>query len=88
MTKRTKLEIINDLLVAIQEKGGQIKPTHLMYRANLSNKLLHEYLDELSDKGMLERVTTSSTIIKITDKGYEFITQFKKMREFQAAFGL
>ena len=46
-TRRSRLELIFDILLAIQNKGGTIKPTHLMYKSNLSHKLLNNYIEEL-----------------------------------------
>ncbi len=88
--RRTKIDIINDMLKSIQEKGGRIKPTHLMYKANLSHKLLNTYIDELVGKEMINRVEGKSgnQYIIISDKGIEFVNHFRKMKEFQETFGL
>ena len=51
--RRSRLELVFDILVAIQNKGGRIKPTHLMYKSNLSHKLLNAYLEELIAKEMV-----------------------------------
>ena len=51
--RRSRLELIYDILLAIQNKGGQIKPTHLMYKSNLSHKLLNHYLEELMTKELV-----------------------------------
>ncbi|MBI1969252.1 hypothetical protein HYS48_01040 [Candidatus Woesearchaeota archaeon] len=89
MKRRSKLDIVNDMLLSIQEKGGKIKPTHLMYKANLSHKLLKGYLDELVAKEMVKEVKEKQTnYLLLTDKGHSFIAQFKKMKEFQETFGL
>ncbi len=86
------MDIISDILKAIQAKGGKIKPTHLLYKANLSYQLLTEYLDELKRKSLVEEIEIGRKVVKkeiiLTDKGYQFITQYDKMREFQESFGL
>jgi|TARA_B100001971_G_C18214636_1_gene552976 predicted transcriptional regulator len=88
--RRTKMDIINDMLGSIQDKGGKIKPTHLMYKANLSHKLLNGYLDELVNKEMIGKIEgkAGNQYIIIKDKGHEFLAHFRKMREFQDTFGL
>lgn len=93
--RRSRLELIFDILLAIQNKGGRIKPTHLMYKSNLSHKLLNLYLEELISKELvfieeeLHRKKKSMTkMILITDKGLGFLAEFRRMREFTDAFGL
>lgn len=91
--RRSRLELVFDILAAIQNKGGKIKPTHLMYKSNLSHKLLNNYLDELIEKEMVEireiqQKKTLNKMIHITDKGLGFVEEFRRMREFTDAFGL
>ncbi len=93
--RRSRLELIFDILMAIQFKGGRIKPTHLMYKSNLSHKLLSSYMDELIGKGMIEiqeeyvrKRKGNIKMIAITDKGLGFLEEYRKMREFTNAFGL
>ncbi|MAG60392.1 hypothetical protein CL619_01265 [archaeon] len=91
--RRSRLELVFDILAAIQNKGGRIKPTHLMYKSNLSHKLLNNYLEELLEKEMVEvheiqQKKTLSKMIHITDKGLGFVEEFRRMREFTDAFGL
>ena len=91
--RRSRLELVFDILAAIQNKGGRIKPTHLMYKSNLSHKLLNNYLEELLQKEMVEvheikQKKTTSKMIHITDKGLGFVEEFRRMREFTDAFGL
>jgi len=87
--RRTKIEIINDILGAIQQKGGKIKPTHLLYKSNLSYKKMLEYLDELINKEMVgEHEKDGKKVYIITEKGINYIQEFKKIKEFSDSFGL
>lgn len=92
--RRSRLELVFDILQAIQNKGGRIKPTHLMYKSNLSHKLLSGYMDELMNKGMIEVVEMEGKrrkvykMVSLTDKGAGFLAEFRRMREFTEAFGL
>ena len=87
--RRSRIDIIHDVLEAIQKKGGKIKPTHLMYKANLSHKLMTSYLEELIGKTLIQEIKEKSNkYLIITDEGYKFLEKFKQMREFQESFGL
>jgi predicted transcriptional regulator len=94
-SRRSRLELIFDILLAIQNKGGRIKPTHLMYKSNLSHKLLNSYLEELIQKELViieevqvkKKQNVNKTVI-ITEKGLGFLAEFRRMREFTDAFGL
>ena len=87
--KRTRTDIIGDMLESVLAKGGKIKPTHLMYKSNLSHKLLSEYLDELKAKELVrEEPTDKSRVVLITDKGLNFLAEMRKVKEFTETFGL
>ena len=93
--RRSRLELVFDILLAIQNKGGRIKPTHLMYKSNLSHKLLNGYLGELLQKELVvleeepvKKKKRPMKVVKITDKGLSFLAEFRRMREFTDAFGL
>lgn len=87
--RRSRIDIINDILEAIQKKGGKIKPTHLMYKANLSHKLMTSYLEELMSKELVLEITEKQyRYLTITDEGYKFLEKFKQMKDFKESFGL
>ncbi|MCF7865894.1 hypothetical protein K9L67_04070 [Candidatus Woesearchaeota archaeon] len=87
--KRGRLDIVEDMLLAIQKKGGEIKPTHLMYKSNLSYKQMNIYLEELMEKDFVEKKKLDEReLIVIKDRGYHFLSKIKEMRQFEETFGL
>jgi len=87
--KRTKIDIIGDMLSSIVNKGGNIKPTHLMYKSNLSHGQMQSYLEELITKEFIKKIEKNHRdYIIITDKGYEFVQKLKEIKEFEKTFGL
>jgi predicted transcriptional regulator len=87
--KRTRIEIINGILQTINDKKGRIKQTHLMYKVNLSHKLMKSYLEELISKEMIERASEGNNIYLILKpQGTKFIEKLHKLKEFQEVFGL
>ncbi len=88
--KRSRIDIIADMLSSIQNKGGRIKPTHLMYRSNLSHNQLKSYLEDLIDKNLIDKVRNEDNYeyIIITETGSRFLERLREMKEFEKAFGL
>ena len=87
--RRSKLEIVGDILNAIQAKGGTIKPTHLLYKSNLSHERMKLYVEELEGKGLIEeKEVKEKKMFSITDKGFEFLASFRKVKEMEDAFGI
>ena len=89
MARRSRSDIISDMLDSIQAKGGRIRQTHLMYKANLSHNQLKGYLDDLLKGELIKEIKQkSNTYLVITDKGCTFLEKFRQMKEFEKAFGL
>jgi len=79
MTRRSQMEIYMDILRAVAE--GRRRPTHIMYRANLSWARLRRYLNFLVKQGLLEEDEddSGSTLYSITLKGKDVLGYFKKI---------
>ena len=87
--KRSRLDIVADMLSTIQGKGGVIKPTHLMYKANLSHNQMNSYLEDLVAKNFIQKIQKkNSQYIIITDNGCNFLQKINEMKEFADTFGL
>jgi len=87
--KRSRLEIIKDILEVIRNKNGRIKPTHILYKSNLSYGMMEEYLDELIKKEFVKvnQIQKNKTY-SITEKGNNYLSQYKLISEFTNSFGL
>ena len=87
--RRGRLEIIADILRSIQNKKGNIKPTHLLYKSNLSHAKLKEYINILLEKGMIEeKEVKGRKMIFMKEQGYKFLLEFNRIKEFSDSFGL
>lgn len=87
--KRNKLEIIRDILQVIREKNGRIKPTHILYKSNLSHQMMTEYLQELIGKELIfESDMNNSKTYSLTDKGMKYLSEYSKIADFMSSFGL
>tara|TARA_Y100000294_G_scaffold28135_1_gene23731 strand:- start:86 stop:361 length:276 start_codon:yes stop_codon:yes gene_type:complete len=87
--RRGKLDIIADILRSIKNKEGKIKPTHLLYKSNLSHAKLKEYIHILLEKGMIEeQLVKGKKIFLMKDQGYKFLLEFERIKEFSDSFGL
>jgi predicted transcriptional regulator len=95
MARRSRIQIIYDLLNAIIEKKGKIKVTHLLYKGNLSHERLKLYIEELESKGFIQKIveqgrkkSSGKTFYTITDKGVNFLNEISRVQELTEAFGL
>jgi predicted transcriptional regulator len=90
--KRGRLQIIQDILGAIRDKGGSIKPTHLLYKSNLSHQMMNDYIDELKGKGFItEEMVGKKKLSKqfaLTQKGYSYLQEYRTVVKFIESFGL
>lgn len=84
--RRTDMDIMVDILTIISANHGRIKPTHLMYKSNLTYKSLNDYLAKLVEKNLVTR--EGADRFNITDKGLQVMNEWRKMKEFLSSMGL
>ncbi|RLI31536.1 hypothetical protein DRO51_03640 [Candidatus Bathyarchaeota archaeon] len=88
---RSKIKIYVDMLEVIRREGGEAKPTKILYGANLSYDRFQKYISQLKEKEFIVEVKKNDGKIlsyKLTDKAYNFLEEFKKVKRFIDAFGL
>ncbi len=87
--KRTRLEIIKDILEVVRSRNGKIKPTHILYKSNLSHQMMDEYLKELKEKNfIMENAEKKGKTYSITERGLKFLEKYKMISDFTDSFGL
>ena len=70
-------------------EGGRAGITRILYGANLSYDRLVRYLNELIEANLLKAIEENGkTFYALTKKGYEFLKEYKKIKEFAEAFGI
>jgi len=87
--RRSRADILFDILRIIQQNQGRAKTTKILYGANLSYARLKNHLGYLIQNGFLEKgQANGSTYFAITQKGLEFVQEFRKIKRFSDAFGI
>jgi len=73
------LQIIADILMVIRNgaKNGARK-TKIMYQANLSYRLLNDYLDYTLETNLISTSPEDKSQYVITPRGYEFLEKYVK----------
>jgi len=87
--KRTRLEIIRDILEVIKSRNGKIKPTHILYKSNLSHGMMEQYLSELIEKKLIEEIKLAKgKSYRVTEQGLSYLSQYNLVKSFTDSFGL
>ena len=86
--QRSVLRINLDILNAVQQEG-EAKPTHILYKANLSHERMVKYLDDLTAKGLIEaKQDGENRTYSLTTKGVSFLIEMRRAEAFVQGFGL
>ena len=87
--KRERLDVIKDVLMSIRNNRN-IKPTRLLYASNLSPQMFKEYINELISKGFirLDISEEEKKTFSLTNKGNNFLEEYRVIENFVKSFGL
>lgn len=89
MARRNRSEIIHDMLDSLSKNRGRLKPTRLLYKANLSHAQMKDYVEELERKNLIRLVQEKKAqYYEITDEGYKFLHELNRILEMSDALGL
>jgi predicted transcriptional regulator len=76
------MEMVCDVLKVVS--GGPTKPTHILYKANMSWKVLSSYLDFLTTSGMLDKEDAEGgkrSTYRLTLKGRKVLRLYEGLKE-------
>ena len=80
--RRSPMEMVCDILEVVS--GGPTKPTHILYKANMSWKVLSSYLDFLTSSKMLDKEDQEGgkrSTYRLTPKGRKILRLYDGLRE-------
>lgn len=79
LARRSKLETIADVMKAIA--GGAQRPTHIMYKANLSWGVMQHYIKLLEAQGLVViDAEEGKNLYHLSEKGFQLLSQFVSIR--------
>ena len=82
--RRSKLEMHADILKALA-RHGPLKPTHIMYKANVNCSVLKQHLDFLIQHSLVEEQTlhkkrhTTRVVYAISERGLTVLKYFREL---------
>jgi len=80
LNRRSKMETYCDIVKAIG--AGAEKPTHIMYRANLSWTVMQGYIKDLETQGLVvSQESDGKRLYKLTEKGFLLLKQYVSIKE-------
>ncbi|MDP8023388.1 MAG: DUF4364 family protein [Nitrososphaeria archaeon] len=85
---RSRIRIIADLLLTLEQSNDGLKITELVRRSNVPYVRLTEILEELEKKGLIRQINgEEGQVYIITQKGIKFLNEYRKFSKFAEGFG-
>ncbi|HZW57379.1 MAG TPA: winged helix-turn-helix domain-containing protein [Nitrososphaerales archaeon] len=81
LLRRSRMDTSMDIIRAIG--AGAQRPTHIMYKANLSWGSLQDYIANLEKRGLVASSVTTSNNKEygLTQKGFELLERINSIRD-------
>ena len=80
LNRRSRMETYCDIVKAIG--GGAEKPTHIMYKANLSWTVMQSYIKDLETQGLVvSSESDGKRLYRLTEKGFALLRQYQSIKE-------
>ncbi|MHB1867994.1 MAG: winged helix-turn-helix domain-containing protein [Nitrososphaerales archaeon] len=80
LNRRSRMETYCDIIKAIG--GGAEKPTHIMYRANLSWTVMQGYIRSLEGQGLVQaQDDEGKRLYQLTERGFGLLKQYLSIKE-------
>jgi predicted transcriptional regulator len=78
--RRSPIEMVCDVLGVLSD--GPKRPTHILYKANMSWRVLSSYLDYLVEKGMVEKDNDEGKrmVYRLTERGRSILDRYDDLR--------
>ena len=88
MEKRSRLNIIYDMLTTIMNNHNYIKKTPLQRKVNLSTRRFNEYYTELIQKKFIIEITKDNIYVSLIERGFNFINKYSSIKSFLDEFDI
>lgn len=80
VNRRSRLDTYGDILYAVSI--GASKPTHIMYKANLSWAVMKEYIKSLESFGLITSTENKGNkVYHLSDPGFRVLKQFLQVKD-------
>jgi predicted transcriptional regulator len=86
--RRDRVRIYADILENIHRiylSGKKATVTGIQTKVNVPFVRFKEYIEDLEKKGLLRKIETE---IALTEKGEQYLNEYRKVREFLEKFGM
>jgi predicted transcriptional regulator len=86
--RRDRVRIYADILgniYRIHSSGNRATVTGIQTKVNVPFVRFKEYIEDLEKKGLLRKVETEITL---TEKGIQYLREYRKVRDFLEKFGM